>query len=118
MDIQIKNRFLEKWEKYFGDSELPIVAYYCNEIGDAEEVAPARGHSRLICELARVRKGKALSYDKAALGCGGAQRYLFRQEPLSFSVPMPKFAKMIGYMDECFLITGTWKKVSKRIRKE
>ncbi len=250
MDIQIRDKFLEKWENYFGDAELPIVAYYSNEIGDAEKVAPVKGHSCLICELARVRKGTTLSYDEASLGCGGARRYLGytdnimpkfeyflscgipgelegeryirtpemvlemqkaqqqlpikgkniifrrwdklgeRDDPeiviffakpdvlsglftlanydqarpdsiiapfaagcgsiihypylekdsdnaravigmfdpsarpcvpagtLSFSVPMSKFVKMIDYMDECFLITDTWKKVLKRIRKE
>jgi uncharacterized protein (DUF169 family) len=35
---------------------------------------------------------------------------------LSFAVPMVKFKKMIGYMDECFLITDSWKKVQKRIK--
>jgi uncharacterized protein (DUF169 family) len=34
---------------------------------------------------------------------------------LSFSVPMIKFFKMIGYMDESFLITDSWKKVQKRM---
>jgi hypothetical protein len=35
---------------------------------------------------------------------------------LTFSVPMIKFEKMISYMDESFLITGSWKKVKKRIK--
>jgi len=35
---------------------------------------------------------------------------------LSFSVPMAKFSKMIGYMDESFLITESWKKVQERIK--
>jgi uncharacterized protein (DUF169 family) len=35
---------------------------------------------------------------------------------LSFSVPMVKFTKMISYMDESFLITGSWKDVQKRIK--
>jgi uncharacterized protein (DUF169 family) len=34
---------------------------------------------------------------------------------LTFSVPMVKFTKMINYMDESFFITGSWKKVQKRI---
>lgn len=34
---------------------------------------------------------------------------------LSFSVPMKKFAKMIGYMEESFLVTDTWTRVQKRI---
>jgi hypothetical protein len=36
-------------------------------------------------------------------------------DALSFAVPMKKFEKMIGYMEESFLITDTWKKVQKRI---
>jgi len=34
---------------------------------------------------------------------------------LSFAVPMVKFSSMIGYMDESFLITESWKKVQKRL---
>jgi len=34
---------------------------------------------------------------------------------LSFTVPMKKFEKMVGYMDESFLITPSWDKVKKRI---
>ncbi len=35
---------------------------------------------------------------------------------LSFAVPMKKFEKMIGYMEESFLITKTWEKVKKRMK--
>ena len=34
---------------------------------------------------------------------------------LSFAVPMIKFEKMIGYMEESFLITRTWVKLKNRI---
>jgi uncharacterized protein (DUF169 family) len=37
-------------------------------------------------------------------------------EFLTFSVPMIKFTKMIGYMDESFLNTNSWKEVQKRIK--
>ncbi len=36
-------------------------------------------------------------------------------ETLSFAAPMVKFAKMVDYMDESFLITNTWETVRKRI---
>lgn len=36
---------------------------------------------------------------------------------LTFSVPMKRFVNMIGYMEESFLITDTWKTVKKRIAK-
>jgi uncharacterized protein (DUF169 family) len=35
---------------------------------------------------------------------------------LTFSIPMRKFTKMIGYMDESFLITESWEKVQERIK--
>jgi uncharacterized protein (DUF169 family) len=36
---------------------------------------------------------------------------------LTFAVPMKRFEKMIGYMEESFLITGTWSKIRERIGK-
>jgi hypothetical protein len=249
MDLKIRDRFIEQWEKYFGSSELPITCYYGDDHDTAEKVKRSDKWSCLIAELARVRKGISLSYDEAALGCGGAKRFLgytnvirpkfeyflscgipgemegeryirtpemvreiqkdqkqlpvggrnivFKRwdkliesdnpelvifftrpdvlsglftlanydqtrpdstiapfapgcgsiihypylekdsdnpravigmfdpsarpcvpaETLSFSVPIVKFVKMIDYMDECFLITNTWKKVLRRIEK-
>ena len=37
------------------------------------------------------------------------------KDVLTFAVPMVKFEKMIGYMEETFLITGTWKTVMDRL---
>jgi uncharacterized protein (DUF169 family) len=34
---------------------------------------------------------------------------------LSFSVPMKRFEKLVGYMDESFLITETWNVIRKRM---
>lgn len=39
------------------------------------------------------------------------------ENTLTFAVPMKRFEKMIGYMEESFLITGTWEIVKKRITK-
>jgi uncharacterized protein (DUF169 family) len=36
---------------------------------------------------------------------------------LTFSIPMKRFEKMVGYMEESFLITGTWRTMRKRIKK-
>jgi hypothetical protein len=36
---------------------------------------------------------------------------------LTFAVPMKKFEKMIGSMDESFLITKTWEKQKAKIAK-
>ncbi len=34
---------------------------------------------------------------------------------ISFAVPMKKFVKMVGDMEESFLVTDSWKKIQKRI---
>ncbi|MDO9254246.1 MAG: DUF169 domain-containing protein [Bacteroidales bacterium] len=34
---------------------------------------------------------------------------------LSFAIPMKRFEKLVGFMDESFLTTGTWKVMEKRI---
>jgi len=36
---------------------------------------------------------------------------------LTFAVPIGKFEEMIGYMEESFLITPTWEKVKRKIRR-
>jgi uncharacterized protein (DUF169 family) len=36
-------------------------------------------------------------------------------DEISFTVPMKKFEKMVGYMDESFLTTPTWEKIQARI---
>jgi len=77
MDIQIKNKFIEKWEKYFGDTPLPITFYYTvDDILDAEKVLQHKNWSCIIAELSRVRNGESLSYNYESVLCGGAKRYL------------------------------------------
>jgi uncharacterized protein (DUF169 family) len=76
MDMKCKEDFLEQWEKYFGQSELPIAFFYTKDAGDAQIVAKAKGRSCIICELAKVRNGESLAYDADAIACGGAKRYL------------------------------------------
>ncbi|MBN1533248.1 MAG: DUF169 domain-containing protein [Spirochaetes bacterium] len=75
MDIALRDRFIALWEKYFGSEELPIAFFF----GDDPAAAPARapgGHSCIVCELARVRKGESVKYAAEAVACGGAKRYL------------------------------------------
>ncbi len=37
---------------------------------------------------------------------------------LSFAIPMKRFEKLVGYMDESFLITETWEVMGKRISRQ
>jgi uncharacterized protein (DUF169 family) len=58
-------------------------------------------------------------YPRAVLGMFdvSARPYL-PQDTLSFAVPYPKFIRMVNNMEESFLITGSWKKLRKRIHAE
>jgi len=40
------------------------------------------------------------------------------EDVLTFAVPMKRFEKMIGYMEESFLITPTWSVMKKRINRK
>ncbi len=37
------------------------------------------------------------------------------RDELTFSMPIERFVRLVSYMDECFLITGSWEKVKGRI---
>ena len=76
MDMAQKERFIEKWQTYFNEPELPIVFYYTDHEEDVERVKPPSGHQCLIGVLAKVRAGKSLCFDVDAIGCGGGKRYL------------------------------------------
>jgi len=76
MDPKLKTGFLEKWAKYFGKAELPIVFFYSKEKKDVPLAEPTGGWSCIICELASVRKGESLAYQEDNLLCGGSKRYL------------------------------------------
>jgi uncharacterized protein (DUF169 family) len=76
MDMQLKEGFLEGWEKYFNGTNLPITFYYSNEAGNLEVVKPPSGHQCFIDDLSRVRKGVSLSFNANSMGCPGGKRYV------------------------------------------
>ncbi len=76
MKPELKETFIERWRKYFGDTALPIAFYYSKDTGGAEMAEKPAGRSCFICELAKVRNGKPLAFNKENLFCSGAKRYL------------------------------------------
>jgi len=75
MDMVVKARFVESWNKYFNSAELPISFYYTDREDAAERVATPAAHMCMIGVLARVRKGASLVFDADSIGCGGGKRY-------------------------------------------
>ncbi|MCP4131033.1 MAG: DUF169 domain-containing protein [bacterium] len=76
MKTGLKEEFINKWEKYFGNAELPITFYYSNDNKGVEEAPPAKGWNCFVGELAKVRKGRSLSFSADSVSCGGGKRYL------------------------------------------
>ena len=76
MDMQLKERFLERWKKYFDGANLPMTFYYSNEAGNLELVKPPSGHQCFIGVLSRVQKGTSVCFNIDSIGCSGGKRYL------------------------------------------
>jgi len=82
MDMKFKERFVERWKRYFDGAELPITFYYTDEEGRGKLVkTPTVPHQCVIGVLGKVRKGQSLCLEADSMGCGGGKRYLgFTQE--------------------------------------
>ena len=75
MDKIHKFLFINKWERYFPNTELPITYYYTDQV-TAEELADTQQADRcLIGNLNRVRQGHTFVYVKDTPGCSGGKRY-------------------------------------------
>jgi Uncharacterised ArCR, COG2043. len=92
MDIEMKDKFLELWKKYFNNAELPITFYYTDEEGHAETADSKSLPRCVIGALAEVRKGNSLRFDVDSIGCPGGKRYLGFTEGI-----MPNFEYFLSY---------------------
>jgi len=75
MDLTIRDRFIELWNKYFNQTELPIAFYYSDSLNGAKEANKPGGHSCMICDLNKVREGQPLGFTTSNIGCGGGLKY-------------------------------------------
>ncbi len=76
MDTVIRDRFVKQWQKYCPGAELPITF----EIGERSRITGKAktpdGWRCIICDLARVRKGTSLVFDRTSVTCSGGLFYL------------------------------------------
>jgi len=82
MDIEFKEKFIERWKKFFDNAELPITFYYTNEEGHAELAKPGTIPRCVIGALQNIRKGRSLCFNIGSIGCFGGKRYLGFAEKL------------------------------------
>ena len=79
--IKIKDKFLDRWKKYFPGIDLPLVFYYTDDNTVAESMPKADEWRCLISDLARARHGSPILFDIDSIGCGGGKRYLGFDSP-------------------------------------
>jgi len=76
MNMNFKQYFLDRWNKYFPGSDLPIVLYYSNDEKSEVPLLPEGEDPCVIGNLIKVRKGKSIRFSVETIGCGGGKRYL------------------------------------------
>jgi hypothetical protein len=83
----LKQQFVEHWQKYFPNVDLPIVFYYTDDAGQTELFRIAgEGLHCFVDDLAAIRQGKTLCFDTKSIACFGGKRYLGFSQAL-----MPNF---------------------------
>jgi len=95
MDMQQKERFIKKWEKYFPGAPLPVVFFYSdNEAGATKVKGPKslEEHRCVIADIVRATRGRSLAFDVDSVGCGGGRKYLGFTEVLR-----PNFDYFLSY---------------------
>ena len=112
MDLKIKTRFIEQWEKYFTGNELPIACFYSDDLMDAEfPKAPKPNKHGITCifgQLAPVRKGKARAFNQENLGCWGSKGLLgfmpagADEQTVDFMVNVEKHKKSPAHVKAMF----------------
>ncbi len=87
MNPGLKQRFMERWRKYFPGADLPIVFYYTDDEEQAKLFRTGEeGLHCMIGDLAPVRQGQTLRFDAKSVACFGGKRYLGFSQAL-----MPNF---------------------------
>ncbi|HQM81831.1 MAG TPA: DUF169 domain-containing protein [Syntrophorhabdaceae bacterium] len=95
MDMQLKDRFMKLWVRYFDGAELPITFFYTDKEDAAPKVKPPKRpgvHRCVIADIARARNGKPLCFDINSMGCEGGKRYFGFSESLR-----PNFEYFLSY---------------------
>jgi len=72
----LKQKFLDRWRKYFPEAELPIAFYYTDNAAGAQLFRISEDQHCFIGNLLAIRQGKTLCFDTKSIACFGGKRYL------------------------------------------
>jgi len=76
MDIDLKEKFIRLWNKYFDDADLPVVFYYTDTPAGEEFIQSSSNHRCIMADLAKVSQGKSICFNADSFSCFGGKRYL------------------------------------------
>ena len=83
MDLILRDKFLEKWQNYFGREELPITFFFTDEQVQEREIISEKWNC-MLSKLNLVRKGHSISLSKDSIACDAALGYIgFTEIPTS-----------------------------------
>lgn len=84
MEENFKQQVLEKWNRYFPTTSLPVGVFYSDGLHGAEyarKPAPnSRGYTCIFAQMTRLHQGQSLAFDADNLGCFGSLQALFGGE--------------------------------------
>jgi len=83
MDMELKERFIGLWRKYFNQAELPLTFDYTVDENRLKEIRRGSGKDCVLTDIAKVRQGPSLWLDAGSVGCPGGKRYLGFSDKLS-----------------------------------
>jgi hypothetical protein len=75
MDIELRDKFIRLWSKYFNHAELPIAFYYTDREARAELVKAGSVSRCIIGALPKIRNGDSLAFNSDSIGCPGGKKY-------------------------------------------
>jgi len=75
MNPDLQRDFMSKWEKYFGNADLPVAFYYTDDETGADLARAGHVNRCLIGNLAKVQRGTPMRFDADAVECFGGKRY-------------------------------------------
>jgi uncharacterized protein (DUF169 family) len=130
LPIEGKNIVFKRWDKLTTDDDPQVVVFFARPdvlsglftLSNFDQTEPngtitpfGAGcgtiiHYPYLESLSERQRAVIGMFDPSARPC-------VPENVLTFAVPMKRFERMIGYMEESFLITDTWANVRKRINK-
>jgi hypothetical protein len=75
MNSEQQSGFIERWNRYFGKSGLPVAFWFTDEETEAPLVTPGTAHRCLIASLSKALTGTPMRFGADSIACGGGRRY-------------------------------------------